>query len=151
MIYVVICKDKFSIFAINLYFMHASQQIKVSVRWIVSYKSHLKTESLMAAALLKDDELIFFDHDIITIIRKIKNQHHRVDTNNIHKKIIKIPDYRAFYQRLPQYSHGKPFKNGRVKSKPNRGSHSLTLNDVKVEIPIHDDSYSVSHFETSST
>ena len=31
MIYVVICKDKFSIFVINVYFIHASQQIKVSV------------------------------------------------------------------------------------------------------------------------
>ena len=96
MIYVVICKDKFSIFVINLYFIHASQQIKVSVLWFVSYKSHLKTESLTAAALLKNDELILFGHDIMTIIRKIKNQHQRVDTNNIHKKIIKIPDYRAF-------------------------------------------------------
>ena len=50
----------------------------------------------MAAALLKNDELILFGHDIMTIIRKIKNQNQRVDTNNIHKKIIKIPDYRAF-------------------------------------------------------
>ena len=46
----------------------------------------------MAKALFTDAELICFDHDIITIIRKIKNQHQRAGINSIHKKIIKIPD-----------------------------------------------------------
>ena len=47
----------------------------------------------MATALFTDAELIWFDHDIINIIRKIKNQHQRADIYSIHKKIIKIPDY----------------------------------------------------------
>ena len=47
----------------------------------------------MATALFKDAELICLDHDIITIIRKIKNQHQLADINSIHKKIIKIRDY----------------------------------------------------------
>ena len=49
----------------------------------------------MATALFTHAELICFDHDIIKIIRKIKNQHQhqRTDINSIHNKIIKIPDY----------------------------------------------------------
>ena len=47
----------------------------------------------MATALYTDAELICFDHDVITIIRTIKNQQQCVDINSIHKKIIKIPDY----------------------------------------------------------
>ena len=47
----------------------------------------------MATALFTDVELICFNHDIITIIRKIKNQYQPADINSIHKKIIKIPDY----------------------------------------------------------
>ena len=46
----------------------------------------------MATALFTDTELTFFDHDIIAIIRKIKNQHRHADINSIHRKIIKIPD-----------------------------------------------------------
>ena len=38
-------------------------------------------------------------------------------------------------------------KNGKIRNKPNRGNPSFTLNDVTTEIPIHDDSYSVSHVE----
>ena len=47
----------------------------------------------MATALFTDAELICFDHDVITIIRTIKNQQQCVGINSIHKKIIKIPDY----------------------------------------------------------
>ena len=47
----------------------------------------------MATASFTDAELLCFDHDIITIIRKIKNQHQRTDINSIHKKTVKIPDY----------------------------------------------------------
>ena len=43
------------------------------------------------------------------------------------------------------------FKNHIVRNKSNRGNPSLTLNDVTIKIPIHDDSYSVSHAETPST
>ena len=42
-------------------------------------------------------------------------------------------------------------KNGKIRNKPNRGNPSFTLNDVTIEIPIHEDSYSVSHVETPST
>ena len=47
----------------------------------------------MATTLVTDTELICFDHGIITIIRKIKNQHQRADINSIRKKVIKIPNY----------------------------------------------------------
>ena len=47
----------------------------------------------METALFTDTELICFDHDIIKIIRKIKNQHQRAEINSIHKKLIKISDY----------------------------------------------------------
>ena len=40
----------------------------------------------MATTLFTDAQLICFDHDIIAIIRKIKNQRHRADINSIHKK-----------------------------------------------------------------
>ena len=46
----------------------------------------------MTTALFTDVELICFDHDIITIIRKIKNKHQRADINSLHKKLIKILD-----------------------------------------------------------
>ena len=38
----------------------------------------------MATALFTDAELICFDHGIIAIIRKIKNQHQCADINSIH-------------------------------------------------------------------
>ena len=99
----------------------------------------------MATALFTDAELICFDHDIIKIIRKIKNQHQRADINSIHKKIIKIPDYLNI--RIENL-----LKNGWIRNKSNRGNPSFILNDVTIEIPIHDDdSYSASHVETSST
>ena len=37
--------------------------------------------------------VIYFAHDIMTIIRKIKIQYQFADINSIHKKIIKILDY----------------------------------------------------------
>ena len=37
--------------------------------------------------------VIYFAHDIMTIIRKIKIQLQFADINSIHKKIIKILDY----------------------------------------------------------
>ena len=105
----------------------------------------------MATALFADAELICFDHDIIKIIRKIKNQHQCADINSIHNKIIKIPDYHDVSKEFLNIRTENLFKNGRIRNKPNRSNPSFTLNDVTIEIPIHDDSYSVSHVETPST
>ena len=44
----------------------------------------------MATASFTDTELICFDHGIITIIRKIKNQHQRADFTSIHKRSSKF-------------------------------------------------------------
>ena len=98
----------------------------------------------MATALFTDAELICFDHDIIKIIRKIKNQHQRADINSIHNKIIKIPDYHDVSKEFLNIRIENLLKNGRIRNKPNRGNPSFTLNDVTIEIPIHDDSYSIS-------
>ena len=98
----------------------------------------------MATALFTDAELICFDHDIIKIIRKIKNQHQRADIYSIHKKIIKIPDYHDVTKEFLNIRIENLLKNGRIRNKPNRGNPSFTLNDVTIEIPIHDDSYSIS-------
>ena len=84
-------------------------------------------------------------------IRKNKNQHQRVDINSIDKKIIKIPDYHDVSKEFLNIRIENLLKNGRIRNKPNRGNPSFALNDVTIEIPIHDDSYSVSHVETSST
>ena len=94
----------------------------------------------MALELFTDAELIYFDHDIITIIRKFKNQYQRADINGIHvsKEFLNI--------RIENL-----LKNGRIRNKLNRGNLSFTLNDVTIEIPVHDNSYSVSHVETPST
>ena len=105
----------------------------------------------MAKALFTDAELICFDHDIITIIRKIKNQHQRADINSIHKKIIKIPDYHDISKEFLNIQIENILKNGRIRNKTNRGNSSFTLNDVTIKIQKHDDSYSVSHVETRST
>ena len=105
----------------------------------------------MATALFTDAELICFDHDIIKIIRKIKNQHQRADINSIHNKIIKIPDYHDVSKEFLNIRIENLLKNGRIRNKPNRGNPSFTLYDVTIEIPIHDDSYSVSRVETPST
>ena len=104
----------------------------------------------MATALFTDVELIWFDHDI-NIIRKIKNQHQRADIYSIHKKIIKIPDYHYVTKEFLNIRIENLLKNGRIRNKPNRGNLSFTLNDATIEIPIHDDSNSVSHVETPST
>ena len=102
----------------------------------------------MATTLFTDAELICFDHKII---RKIKNQHQRKGINSIHKKIIKIPDYHIVSKQFLNIWIENLLKNGRIKNKPNRGNLWFTLNDVTIEIPIHDDSYSVSHVEIPST
>ena len=104
----------------------------------------------MATALFTDAELICFDHYIITI-RKIKNQHQWADFNSIHKKIIKIPDYHDVSKEFLNIQIETLFNIGRIRNKPNRGNPSFTLNDVTIEIPIHDDPYSGSHLETPST
>ena len=104
----------------------------------------------MTRALFTDAELICFDHDIIKIIRKIKNQHQRADINSIHNKVIKIPDYHDISRQFLDIRIENLLKNGRIRNKPNRGNPSFTLNDVSIEIPIHDDTYSVSHVETPS-
>ena len=84
-------------------------------------------------------------------IRKNKNQHQRACINSIHKKIIKIADYHDVSKEFLNIRIENLLKNGRIRNKPNRGNPSFALNDVTIEIPIHDDSYSVSHVETSST
>ena len=116
----------------------------------------------MATALFTDAELICFDHDI-KMIRKTKNQHQhqhqRADIKSIHKNyihqnsivFIKIPDYRDVSKEFLNIRIENFFKNGRIRNKPNRGNPSFTLDDVTIEIPIHDDFYSVSHVEIPST
>ena len=99
----------------------------------------------MATVVFTDTKLICFDYDIIKIIRKIKNQHQRADINSIHKKIIQILGY---------HDVSKEFLSTRIekiRNKPNTGNPSFTLNDVTIEIPIHDDSYSASNVEIPST
>ena len=105
----------------------------------------------MATALFTDAELICFDHDIIKIIRKIKNQHQRADIYSIHKKIIKIRDYHDATKEFLNIRIENLLKNGRIRNKLNRGNPTFTLNNVTIEIPIHDESSSVSHLETPST
>ena len=105
----------------------------------------------MATGLFTDARLICFDHDIIKIIRKIKNQHQRAYISSIHKKIIKIPDYHDVSKEFLNIQIENLLKNGRIRNKPNRGNPSFTLNDITIEIPIQEDSYSVSHVETPST
>ena len=94
----------------------------------------------METALFTDAELIWFDHDFITIIRKIGNQHQLADINGIHKKIIKIPDYHDVSKKILNTRIKNVLKNGRIRNKPNRGNPLFTLNDVTIETPIHDDS-----------
>ena len=105
----------------------------------------------MATVLFTDTELICFDHDIIKIIREIKNQQQLAGINSIHKKIIEIPDYHDVSKELLNIRIENLLKNGRIRNKPNRGNPSFTLNDVTIEILTNDDSYSVSHVETPST
>ena len=105
----------------------------------------------METALFTDTELICFDHDIIKIIRKIKNQHQRAEINSIHKKLIKISDYHDVSKEFINIWIENLLTNGRIRNKTNRGNPSFTLNDVTIDIPIHDDSYSVSHVETPLT
>ena len=105
----------------------------------------------MTTALFTDAELICFDHDITTIIRKTKNQHQCADINSIHKKIIKIPDYHDVSKEILNIRIETLFENVRTRNKPNRGNPSFTLNDVTIETPIHGDSCSDSHVETPST
>ena len=94
----------------------------------------------METALFADAELIWFDHDFITIIRKIENQHQRADINGIHKKIIKIPDYHDVSKKILNTRIKNVLKNVRIRNKPNRDNPLFTLNDVTIETPIHDDS-----------
>ena len=47
----------------------------------------------MTTTLFADAELICFAHDIITIIKDIKNQHQRKDINSICRNRINIPDF----------------------------------------------------------
>ena len=105
----------------------------------------------METALFTDTELICFDHDIIKIIRKIKNQHQRAEINSIHKKLIKISDYHDVSKEFINIWIENLLTNGRIRNKTNRGNPSFTLNDVTIDIPIHNDSYSVSHVETPLT
>ena len=105
----------------------------------------------METASFTDTELICFDHGIITIIRKIKNQHQRADLTSIHKKIIKISDCHDVSKEFLNIRIENLLKNCRIRNKPNRGNPLFNLNHVTIEIPIHNGSYSVSHAETLST
>ena len=105
----------------------------------------------MATALLTGAELICFDHDIIKIIRKMKNQHQRAHINSIHKKIMKIPDYHDVSKELLNIRIENLLKNSRTRNKPNRGNPSFTLNDVTIEFLIHHSFYFILHVETPST
>ena len=95
----------------------------------------------MATALFTDAESICFNHDVIKIIRKIKNHYQCSNINTIHKKIIKIPDYHISTEFLNIQI---------IRNKCNWGNPSFTLN-VTIEIPIQNNSYSVLHVETLST
>ena len=64
--------------------------------------------------------------------------------------MIKIPDYHDVPKEFLNILNENVLKIGRIRNKPNRGNPSFTLNDVTIEIRIHDDSYSVSHVETPS-
>ena len=103
----------------------------------------------MSIALFTDAELMCFDH--ATTITKIKNQHQRADINSIHKKIIKIWDYHDVSKEFLNIRIENLLKNVRIRNKRNIGNPLFIPNVVTIEIPIHDDSYSVSHVETPST
>ena len=66
------------------------------------------------------------------------------------KKIVKIPDYHDVSKEFLNIRIENLLKKGTVRNKPNRGNPLFTLNDVTTEIPIHDESYSVSHLVTPS-
>ena len=70
----------------------------------------------MTTALFTDAELICFDDHILTIIKKIKNQYQRADINSIHKKIIKILDYRDVSKDFLNIRIENLLKNGRVRN-----------------------------------
>ena len=57
----------------------------------------------------------------------------------------------VFTKRSSKFRIENLLKIGRIRNIPNRDNPSFTLNDVTVEIPIHDHSYSISHVETPST
>ena len=91
-----------------------------------------------------------FDHDIIRFIRNVKQQYQRVDFYNIHKKMIKTPEFHEVSKDFLNTLSENLLKNGRTRNKTNRGNLSFTLNDVTVETLMHDHSHSVSHAETPS-
>ena len=79
----------------------------------------------MTTALFTDAELICFDHDIITIIRKIKNQHQCADIKSIHEKIIKFLDYHDIFKEFLNIRIENLLENGRIRHKLNRGNPSF--------------------------
>ena len=76
----------------------------------------------MKATIFADAELICFYHDIITIIRSIKNQYQRADINSIHKKIIKIPDCHDVSKEFLNIRMENYLKKGRITNKSTRGN-----------------------------
>ena len=76
----------------------------------------------MATKLFRDAELICLDHDIITIIRNVKNLHQRANIDSIHKKnhqkILYFHDVSKEYLNIQIETF---LKNGRIGSKSNRG------------------------------
>ena len=66
----------------------------------------------MATTLFADAKLICFDHDTVTIIRNIKNQHQRECVNSIHEKII--PGFHDVSKEFLNTRIKNLLKNGRI-------------------------------------
>ena len=82
---------------------------------------------------------------------KLKTNINVGDINNIHKRSSNSRLSWCF-QRILQHSNWKTFfKNGKIRNKPNRHNPLFTLNDVTIEIPLHNNCYSTLHVETPST
>ena len=62
--------------------------------------------------------------------------------------VVKIPHFHDVSKEFLNIRIENLLKNGRIRNKPNRGNPLFTLNDVMMEIPIHDDSHFVSHVKT---
>ena len=92
-------------------------------------------------------------YNIITIIRKIKSHHQRADINSNHLKVIEISDYHDVYKEFLSVRIKNLLQNSRTEISliAEISAPSFTLNDVTIAIPINEDSYSDSHFETPST
>ena len=77
----------------------------------------------MPTSFFTDAELICFNHDVITIIINIENQHQRADINSIHKRIMKIRDFHVSKEFL-NIRREDPLDNRRIRN--NSFSHVET-------------------------